>query len=102
LIQKNQNCGSSGCHIKIEYIGIDCRFCGARFCMKHAIAEEHGCTHAAQVDARRSFIDGYERILRPFKPLKADQKDYLSTKLHQKVVEQRKARQPAQKKPEKD
>ena len=41
--------------------GLDCKFCGQRFCIQHILAEVHGCEKRAKHDARKKFIERLNR-----------------------------------------
>ena len=67
-----------------------CKFCRRRFCLKHGLAEIHGCGEAAKIDARRS-LERNNGKTRP-KPLNDIQKGSVKKKLNDKIVELEKNR----------
>lgn len=50
----DSSCGFQGCKMKINLLGLHCRFCSLRFCMEHNIPEVHGCAKAAKKHARQA------------------------------------------------
>ena len=48
LIDTNKICYYEHCKTIVELIGQDCKFCFQRYCVKHSLAENHGCTELAR------------------------------------------------------
>lgn len=49
----DSTCSYPSCKKDIKLIGVKCRYCSARFCLAHIIAEVHGCGEAAKKQARQ-------------------------------------------------
>ena len=83
-------CSFEKCKTGVLTLGQKCKFCVRTFCLKHGLAEVHGCAEAAKVDARRSFERnaGKSRT----KPLNDIQKNYVKKKLNEKIGEMEKKR----------
>ncbi len=45
-------CRHDKCKTTVLTLGQHCKFCGKTFCLKHGLAEVHGCGEAAKIDAR--------------------------------------------------
>ena len=46
-------CNYPKCKVLVATIGVNCKFCGLRFCLKHSMAEIHGCGEEARKAARQ-------------------------------------------------
>lgn len=53
MFQKSNNvCIFKGCKVLVQTLGQNCEFCRNRFCLKHSLAEAHGCGEEAKAQAR--------------------------------------------------
>ena len=53
MFQKsNDICNFKGCKVLTKTLGQNCEYCPNRFCLKHSMAEIHGCGDAAKKQAR--------------------------------------------------
>ncbi|RNA28636.1 DNA-binding SMUBP-2 [Brachionus plicatilis] len=53
MFQKsNSVCNFQGCKVLVQTLGQNCEFCRSRFCLKHCLAEAHGCGDEAKAQAR--------------------------------------------------
>ena len=46
-------CNFPKCKVLVATIGVNCKFCGLRFCLNHSMAEVHGCGEEARKAARQ-------------------------------------------------
>jgi len=83
-------CSFEKCKGSVLTLGQKCKFCVRMFCLKHGLAEVHGCGEAAKVDARKAFEKSAGKA--KTRPLNDIQKKYVKKKLNEKIVEMEKKR----------
>ena len=91
--KSNNSCGSPKCKESVQMLGQVCRFCDVIFCLKHHMAEVHGCGHAAKVKARGDISKPNQG--KPVHGLSAGKRSHLNEKLNKTLgmkEEQRKKR----------
>ena len=81
-------CYFEQCKTNVRTLGQRCQFCTRTFCIKHGLAEVHGCGGAAKIEARRSIKSGCQKT----KTLNEIQKNYVKKKLDKKLDEMEKKR----------
>ena len=86
----DSTCRFDSCKNSVLTLGQKCKFCTRTFCLKHGLAEVHGCGEAAKVDARRSFERNNQKART--RALNDTQKNYVKKKLNEKIVEMEKKR----------
>ena len=86
----DSKCSFDRCKNSILTLGQICKFCRRRFCLKHGLAEIHGCGEAAKIDARRSLERNSGKTKQ--RPLNDVQKGLIKKKLNDKIVEMEKSR----------
>jgi hypothetical protein len=89
-------CHFPGCKENVKLIHSDCHYCLERFCMKHALAEVHGCGDLARSAARRETVSKAKEIkatggksLQGNANLKDWQRSSLQGRLQKKIDEQK-------------
>src|SRR5438128_1523606 len=92
MIKRNKFCAHVNergiqCDRTIDMLGVRCKYCTNIFCMKHALAEEHGCGDQASYVERRAFKNQFLEGQANFKvgTLKDVDREYLKNKLSQKI-----------------
>lgn len=91
-------CHHPGCKENVKLIHSDCQYCLERFCMKHALAEIHGCGDKARAAARKETVTKAKEIKATGgqgiqgSGLKDWQRSSLQAKLHKKVEDQKSQR----------
>ena len=93
--QLNTVCNFEKCKEYTTTLGQNCEFCRRRFCLKHHIAEVHGCGSAAKSSARAVVLR--EGVIHrgsgvPERKMDAHKKAYLHKKLDKKLSEYNDAR----------
>ena len=83
-------CSFEKCKGSVLTLGQKCKFCARMFCLKHGLAEVHGCGEAAKVDARKAFEESAGKA--KTRPLNDIQKKYVKKKLNEKIVSMEKKR----------
>lgn len=89
------------CKTLVELLGTNCNFCTGRFCIRHALAETHGCGDAASNDAKYRFRQQQYNELAGTKKMKDGEEEFLIRKLQEKLDKaknDRKAKLPETKK----
>lgn len=54
--QLDNTCDFGRCRTKTSLIGIDCKHCQQKFCLKHQLPEIHGCASAIKKEQRTEFL----------------------------------------------
>ena len=104
MFQKSNNvCNYQGCKVLVQTLGQNCEFCRNRFCLRHSLAETHGCGDEAKTQARAH--------IRKTGNLQVNEKQtsytqeirhqYNQKKLHEKIESMKAARTGADKKKDK-
>ena len=88
--QDDSKCSFDQCKGSVLTLGQKCKFCTRTFCLKHGLAEVHGCGQAAKIDARRSLDKAL--VKQKTKPLNDIQRNYAKKKLSKKLDELEKQR----------
>ncbi|XP_065072348.1 DNA-binding protein SMUBP-2-like [Rhopilema esculentum] len=88
--QDDSKCYFDQCKASVLTLGQKCKFCTRTFCLKHGLAEVHGCGQAAKIDARRS--SDKAMMKQKTKPLNDIQRNYAKKKLSKKLDEFEKQR----------
>ena len=93
--QLNTVCNYEKCKEYTTTLGQNCEFCRRRFCLKHHIAEVHGCGSAAKSSARAVVLR--EGVIHrgsgvPERKMDAHKRAYLHKKLDKKLSEYNDAR----------
>ena len=69
-LRNADRCGACGAAAAL--LGSTCRFCRARFCLKHAQAEAHGCGSDAAKTERCALVSGAHGVPLPCSLADAD------------------------------
>lgn len=83
-------CSFEKCKMSVLTLGQKCEFCVRTFCLKHGLAEVHGCGEAAKLFARKAFEKHAGKS--KTKSLNDVQKNYVKRKLDEKIVQMEKKR----------
>lgn len=81
-----QGATASRCKKTISMMGSLCKFCKLKFCYEHGLPEVHGCGDAVRQFERVQFQQQARKPAEK-KPLSADKRKLLKTKLEEKVTE---------------
>lgn len=86
----DSKCSHEKCRASVLILKQYCDFCGKTYCLKHGLAEVHGCGQAAKIHAQRKAKESYQK--QPVKKLNVVQKNYVKRKLEKKISEMEVAR----------
>ncbi len=100
MFQKsNDTCCFKGCKVLTKTLGQNCDFCPNRFCLKHSLAEIHGCGEEAKKQARAHIRKEGNLDMGKKQSYSADLKHKIvQKKLHEKIASMQEARTGAKKK----
>ena len=93
---QDAKCRHDKCKASVLTLGQRCKFCGKTYCLKHGLAEVHGCGEAAKIDARSKARQQYETRIN--KPLNEVKKNQVKRKLNKKITEMESSRTRAKEK----
>ncbi len=101
--KSNDECGFKGCKTLTKTLGQNCDFCRNRFCLKHSLAEVHGCGDEAKKQARAHIRkDGNLDVNKRGHSYSAEIKHKIAEKkLHEKIKGMQEARSGNKKKDDK-
>ena len=83
-------CRFEKCKTSVLTLGQRCEFCTRMYCIRHSLAEVHGCGKAAKLNAKRTFQSNAGKV--KIKPLNEMQKKCAKMKLDKKINEMEKKR----------
>lgn len=94
MFQKsNDICNFKGCKVLTKTLGQNCEYCPNRFCLKHSMAEVHGCGDAAKKQARDHIRKDGNLDVRKKQSYSAEVKHkVVEKKLHEKIKTMQEAR----------
>ncbi len=100
IFQKsNDTCSYKGCKVLTRTLGQNCEFCPNRFCLKHSLAEVHGCGEEAKRQARAHIRKEGNLDIRKKQSYSAELKHkVVEKKLHEKIQRMQDARSSGNKK----
>ncbi|CAF0704160.1 unnamed protein product [Brachionus calyciflorus] len=105
MFQKsNDVCNFQGCKVLVKTLGQNCEFCRNRFCLKHSLAEMHGCGDEARAQARAHIRKTGNLQVNEKQSSYSEQikRQYNEKKFHEKLESMRAARTGADKKKDKN
>jgi len=91
MIMMNKTCNfisnvtNLSCPNKVHLISHCCEFCNRVFCLKHSLAETHGCGDRASFAAQIKFREEYDKKNKGNLKAKPEEKEYLKMKVQQKL-----------------